>query len=121
PEQTVTVGQGINVGETIIPLNGFNPTATPVSMSFTLPLPAGISATFTPTQVTDSTTISIVTAKNTPAGTYVLNFSASAAGVTTHTGRISLVVTTSGCGGTPLREYIRIGSRVISVENSCAQ
>jgi subtilase family serine protease len=64
-------------------------------------LPAGATATFSPTSVTagGSSTLTVKTAATTPTGSYPLTITGTGAS-TTHTTTFSLVVTTSGGGGT---------------------
>ncbi|HET9184274.1 MAG TPA: protease pro-enzyme activation domain-containing protein [Candidatus Angelobacter sp.] len=88
--QTVESGGSTSYTATIAPLNGYTGT-----VSFSVSgLPAGATATFTPTSVTTSgsSTLDITTtAGTTPAGSYALTITATD-GVLTHTAGVTLVV-----------------------------
>jgi len=89
--QSVTQGSSTTYAVTITSLNGFN---NPVSLSISSTLPSGVTATFSPNQVTptNSSTLTISTSTSTPANTYTITISASGGGIT-HTAQITLNVT----------------------------
>jgi hypothetical protein len=89
----VTAGAGTNCTTTVTASNGFNG-----SVSFSITgLPAGTTATFTPSSVTGSgsATLNIATSGTTPAGTNVLTVKGTSGGLL-HSTSVTLIVNTAG-------------------------
>ena len=106
--QTVESGGSTSYTATISPLNGYTGTVT-FSVSG---LPAGATATFTPTSVTTSgsSTLDVTTtAGTTPAGSYALTITATD-GVLTHTAGVTLVVSDFTISAAPSSQAANQGS-----------
>jgi hypothetical protein len=95
--QTVTAGGSTNYTATVSAINGFSGTVS-FSMSG---LPTGATGSFNPTSVngSGSSTLTVTTAANTPAGTYTLTVSGTS-GSLVHNSTASLVVNATS-GGLP--------------------
>jgi pseudomonalisin len=87
--QSVIAGQNIGYGVTVNGVNGFT---APVSLSIS-GLPAGATATFNPSTVSGSglSSLSIVTAANTPGGSYTLTVTGTS-GALVHNATTTLIV-----------------------------
>ncbi|MGC9001283.1 PQQ-binding-like beta-propeller repeat protein, partial [Caldisericum sp.] len=91
--QSVTPGSSTTYTVTLTSLNGFN---NSVSLSISSVLPSGVTALFTPTSVTPTTsgatsTLTISTSSSTPAGSSTITINASGGGVT-HSTQVVLEV-----------------------------
>lgn len=88
--RTATQGSGTSYGVTVSPSGGFG---GQVSLSLSSP-PAGVTYGFSPNPATTSSSLSISTAANTPAGSYPLTITGTS-GALTHTTGVTLVVQSS--------------------------
>jgi hypothetical protein len=94
--QTVTAGGGTNYTATVSAINGFSGT-----VSFSVSgLPSGATGSFNPASVngSGSSTLTVSTATNTPAGTYTLTVSGTS-GSLAHNNSVTLVVNAISGGG----------------------
>jgi len=91
PSQTLTQGSSATYKVILTSLNGFN---NAVSLSISSTLPSGVTATFSPNQVTptNSSILTISTSTSTPANSYTITIMVSGAGIT-HTSQVILNVT----------------------------
>ena len=86
--QTVFQGNGTTYTATVSPLNGFSGSVALTATG----LPAGATASFNPAQVSSgSSTMSVTTASNTPAGSYTVTITGTS-GSLTHSANVTLVV-----------------------------
>jgi hypothetical protein len=90
PDQTVMPGQGVNgIPLTITSLGGFS---SSVNLSFTS-VPQGLTATFTPSSATSSTSITISASAGMLGGVYPLNFiGQDSAGVISHMASLNVAI-----------------------------
>jgi regulation of enolase protein 1 (concanavalin A-like superfamily) len=107
--QTVTAGGTISYTATTTAVNGFSGSVA-LSVSG---LPAGASASFSPTSVggSGSSTLSVVTSSSTPAGTYTLTLTG-ASGSLSHSTTVSLTVNVPdfSISATPGSQSVTVGA-----------
>ena len=96
PSQSVTAGHSTTYTATVAPLNGFTGTVALNASG----LPANATASFNPPTIntSGSSTLTVVTASNTPAGTSTLTIKGTS-GTLTQSASVSLVVTAATGGG----------------------
>jgi peptidoglycan/xylan/chitin deacetylase (PgdA/CDA1 family)/uncharacterized membrane protein len=104
--QTVLPGNSTSYGITVNQLNGFSGQVT-LSVSG---LPTGATGNFTTNPATTTSTLSVTTASNTPAGTYTLTITGDSGNI--HTTTVTLVVTAPdfSLSATPSTQTVAQGS-----------
>jgi hypothetical protein len=111
--QTVAPGNSLTYTVTVTGIGGFN---SAVSLSAPS-LPAGVTATFTPTAISPGQTATLIlsaAATGTTPGSYTLTVRGTS-GTLSHDTTGTYTITTPA--GAQLKEYIRLGNRVIAIEN----